>query len=150
MAEGIVRAEGAAERRWLRSDWPRRLLNELLALFIALLVLLAVGLVLVDAGPGHRFIIDRLGRFETASGLKIRIGRIDGSVFGKSQLRNVSVADSRGTFLISPEIELDWSPGAWLYNSLRIDSVPAERVPLIRLRKLTPTTKTGPSLPACA
>src|SRR5258706_9352505 len=123
MAEGIFRAEGAAQRRWLRADWPRRLLNELLALFIALLVLLAVGLVLLDTAPGHRFIIDRLGRFETASGLKIRIGRIDGSVFGKSQLRNVSIADGKGTFLTSPEIALDWSPGAWLYNSLHIDVV---------------------------
>jgi translocation and assembly module TamB len=147
MAEGIVPAEGAAQRRWLRADWPRRLLNELLALFIALLVLLAAGLVLLDTAPGHRFIIDRLGRFETASGLKIRIGRIDGSVFGKSQLRNVSVADSRGTFLTSPEIELDWSPGAWLYNSLRIDSVTADRVTLIRLPKLKPSTKKGPILP---
>ena len=31
-----------------------------------------------------------IGRFETASGLNIRIGRIDGSIFGKSQLRNVA------------------------------------------------------------
>ena len=37
--------------------------------------------------PGHRFIVDRIGRLETASGLRIRIGRIDGSIFGKSQLQ---------------------------------------------------------------
>ena len=37
--------------------------------------------------PGHRFIVDRIARFETASGLNIRIGRIDGSIFGKSQLQ---------------------------------------------------------------
>ena len=103
MADGVALGDSDAPRRRIRSDWPRRLLNELLALFIALLVLLAAGLVLLDTAPGHRFIIDRLARFETASGLKIRIGRIDGSVFGKSQLRNVSVADNRGTFLTSPE-----------------------------------------------
>ena len=93
-----------------------------------MLFLLAGALVLLDTAPGHRFIVDRLGRFETASGLNIRIGRIDGSIFGKSQLRNVSVADGRGVFLTSPNIKLDWAPGAWLYNKLSIDSVTAERV----------------------
>ena len=97
---------------------------------------------LLDTAPGHRFIVDRIAGFETASGLNIRIGRIDGSIFGKSQLKNVSVADTRGVFLTSPEIELDWSPGAWLYNKLHIDSLTAERVSLIRLPKLKPTGQT--------
>jgi translocation and assembly module TamB len=136
-----------APRRRLRRDWPRRLLNELLALFIALLFLLAGLLVLLDSAPGHRFIVDQLSRVETASGLRIRIGRIDGSVFGKSQLRNVSVADSRGVFLTAPNIKLDWTPGAWLDNKLYVDSLTAERVSLIRLPKLKPSTKKGPILP---
>src|SRR3954454_24932034 len=86
----------------LRADWRWRLLNELFAGFLAILMLLACALVLLDTGPGHRFIIDRIGRFETASGLKVRIGRIEGSIFGKSQLRNVRVFDQRGVFLTSP------------------------------------------------
>ena len=50
-------------------------------------------------------------------------------------------------FLTSPNIKLDWAPGAWLYNKLSIDSVTAERVSLIRLPKLKPSTKKGPILP---
>jgi translocation and assembly module TamB len=134
-------------RRRLRRDWPRRLLNELFALFVALLFLFAGLLVLLDSAPGHRFIVDQIGRLETASGLKIRIGRIDGSIFGKSQLRNVSVADGRGVFLTSPNIKLDWTPGAWLENKLYVDSMTAERVMLIRLPRLKPSTKKGPILP---
>src|SRR6185369_14434148 len=150
MAEAVVDAEAGAPfepPRRLRQDWPRRLLNELLALFIALLLLLAGLLVLLDSAPGHRFIVDQLSRMETASGLKIRIGRIDGSIFGKSQLRNVSVADGRGVFLTSPNIKLDWTPGAWLDNKLYVDSLTAERVTLIRLPKLKPSVKKGPILP---
>ena len=124
-------------RRHLRQDWARRLANELLALFIALLFLLAGLLVLLDSAPGHRFIVDQLSRMETQSGLRIRIGRIDGSIFGKSQLRNVSVADGRGVFLTSPNIKLDWTPGAWLDNKLYVDSMTAERVSLIRLPRLS-------------
>lgn len=131
----------------LRRDWRWRLLNELFALFIALLFLLAVLLVLLDSAPGHRFIVDQIGKFETASGLRVRIGRIDGSIFGKSQLRNVTVADPHGIFLASPDIKLDWAPGAWLANKLDISSLTAERVTLVRLPKLKPSTKKGPILP---
>src|SRR5262249_29777268 len=81
------------------------------------------------------------------SGLRFHIGRIDGSIFGKSQLRNVAMSDQGGVFLTSPEIELDWSPGAWLYNSLHIDSLTAERLTLVRLPKLKPSKKKGPILP---
>jgi translocation and assembly module TamB len=135
------------EPRRLRPDWKRRLLNELFALFVGLLLLFAGLLVLLDSAPGHRFIIDQIGKLQTASGLSIRIGRIDGSIFGKSQLRNVMIADSRGTFLTSPNIKLDWTPGAWLNNKLYVDSLTAERVSLIRLPKLKPSTKKGPILP---
>jgi translocation and assembly module TamB len=149
VADVALTTEGAPppEPRRLRPDWKWRLLNELFALFVALLFLLAAGLVLLDTAPGHRFIIDRIAGLETASGLKIRIGRIDGSIFGKSQLKNVAVSDQAGVFLTSPNIKVDWAPGAWLYNKLLIDSLTAERVALIRLPKLKPSTKKGPILP---
>ena len=140
--------ESAAERRWRpRPDWPRRLANELLVLVGALAFLLAVGLVLLDTAPGHRFIVDHIQQIETDSGLRFRIGRIDGSIFGESRLRNVSVADRRSVFLTSPEIELDWSPAAYLFNKLSIERLAAKRVTLSRLPKLRPTGRTGPILP---
>ncbi len=132
----------------LRKDWRWRLLNELFALFVALLFILAALLVLLDSAPGHRFIADQVSKLETASGLRIRIGRIDGSIFGKTQLRNVMVADQRGVFLTSPNIKLDWTPGAWLYNKLYIDSMTAERVTLIRLPRRSPARRKGRSFPA--
>ena len=148
MDEAAATTESLAPQRRLRSDWPRRLANELLALFIALLALLAVGLVLLDTAPGHRWIVDRVAQMESASGLRIQIGRIDGSIFGKSQLRSVAVYDSRGAFLTSPNIKLDWAPGAWLTNKLHIDSVTADRVTLLRVPKLKPTGRKGPILPS--
>jgi translocation and assembly module TamB len=147
MAETAVEIRTHETPRRLRRDWPRRLLNELFALFIALLFLLAGLLVLLDSAPGHRWIADRLAGIETASGLRIRIGRIDGSIFGKSQLRNVAIADSRGVFLTSPNIKLDWTLGAWLDNKLYVDSLTADRATLIRLPRLRPTANKGPILP---
>ena len=138
--------ERAVERR-SQGDWLRRLLNELFALFVALLFILAGLVVLLDSAPGHRFIVDQLSGLESASGLRIRIGRIDGSIFGKSQLRNVTVADSKGVFLSSPNLRLDWTPGAWLENKLHVDSLSAQEVMLVRLPVLRPSTSKGPILP---
>ena len=131
----------------LRRHWSRRLANELAALLIALLLLLAMGLVALDTAPGHRWLVDRISEIETKSGLRFRIGRIEGSVFGESRLRNVQVLDPDGVFLTSPEITLDWSPMAWLTNSLRIDRLEADRLRIERLPKLRPTGRTGPLLP---
>jgi translocation and assembly module TamB len=140
--------DGSESRIVIRSDWKKRLLNELFALFIALILLFAGALVLLDTAPGHRFIADRIAGMETATGLKFRIGRIDGSIFGDAKLRHVRVSDQQGVFLTSPEIDLDWAPAAWLNNTLSIDSVTAEQVDLIRLPRLKPTGRKGPILPA--
>ena len=130
-----------------RRHWSRRLLNEVLALLIALALLLAGLLVLIDTAPGHRFLTDRIARIETATGLRISIGRIEGSIFGEAHLKNVRVADGQGVFLTSPDIRVDWAPGAWLYNSLHIDRIEADVVRLDRLPHLKPSTSKGPLLP---
>ena len=131
-----------------KRSWFRRLLYELATLLLGIAFLLAIGVAILDTAPGHRWIADQIGQLETASGLKIRIGRIEGSLFGQSKLRNVAVLDQRGIFFTSPEIDLDWAPGAWLYHKLDINRVHADRATLIRLPKLKPSTsKAGPILP---
>ncbi len=140
-------AERPAPPLRIRRHWSRRLAGELATLVVALMILLSLGLVLLDTAPGHRWLVDRIGQIETASGLRIRIGRIEGSIFGESRLRNVQVLDSKGVFLTSPSITLDWSPAAWLTNSLNIDRLEADRVRLERLPKLRPTGRRGPVLP---
>ena len=130
-----------------RRHWAKRLLSELLVLLLLLLFLALAGLVLLDTAPGHRFIVDRLSRVETATGLKIRVGRIEGSIYGVARLRSVAVSDPQGVFLTSPEITLDWAPGAWLYNSLHVDRLESPKVVLLRLPKTRPTGRKGPILP---
>jgi len=148
MAEVAV-SEGQGERPpyRLKPDWPRRLVRELIVFLLGLIVLLALGLAILDSAPGHRWIVDRIGQVETASGLKFRIGRIEGSIFGRSRLKNVAVLDQKGVFVTSPEIELDWTPAAWLYNKLSISEVHADRLTLLRLPELKPTGRKGPMLP---
>ena len=148
MAEAVVVQTGGERPPYrLKRNWVRRLVQELLALFLGLALLLAIGLFILDTAPGHRWVVDRLAQVETVSGLKFRIGRIEGSIFGESKLKNVAILDKDGTFFTSPEIDLDWTPGAWLYNKLDIRRVHADRATLVRLPKLKPSTKKGPVLP---
>ena len=129
-----------------RASWPRRLASELAALVLALFLLAGLGVLVLDSAPGHRFIVDRIAGIETATGLRIKVARIDGSIFGKTKLRGVRVLDPQGVFLTSPEIELDWAPLAWLYNDLHIDRIEAQTVRLERLPKFRPG-RGGPILP---
>jgi len=130
-----------------RRHWARRLLTELLVLMLVLLALAAGGLILLDTAPGHRFIVDRLGQVETATGLRVRVARIEGSIYGAAKLKGVAVSDPQGVFLTSPEITVDWAPGAWLYNSLYIDRLESPLVRVERLPKLRKTGRKGPLLP---
>ena len=130
-------------------SWWRRILYELATLLLGIAFLLAIALAILDTAPGHRWIADQIGQLETASGLKIRIGRIEGSLFGQSKLRNVAILDQHGIFFTSPEVDLDWAPGAWLYHKLDINRVHADRAILIRLPKLKPSPSNGgPILPS--
>ncbi|TZG28854.1 translocation/assembly module TamB domain-containing protein [Sphingomonas montanisoli] len=114
---------------------------------VGLLLLLAIAVAMLDTGPGHRLIVDRIAKIAPSSGLRVKIGRIDGSIWNKATIRDLRLYDARGLFLEAPEIALDWKPTAWMANRLSIDRLESDLVVLQRLPKLKPTTKKGPLLP---
>lgn len=125
---------------------PRRLWwRWLIALPLLLAVLLALGLWGLDTDAGHRFLIDRIAALQIKSGLRIRIGRIDGSIYGRARLHDVRLYDPQGRFLSAPDVALDWHPAAWLRNKLDIDRLTAPTATLEKLPKLRPGK--GPVLP---
>ena len=108
---------------------------------VGLVLLALAALWSVDTGPGHRLLADRIAALAPNSGLRIRIGRIDGSIWRKATLRDVRLYDTQGLFAEAPEIALDWRPLAWSRNLLQIESVTADLVTLQRLPKLRSTGK---------
>ena len=145
-APAVAPADEAPPAR-RRSRWPARIAKILVGSIIALLVVVAALVAFLDTGPGHRFLTDRLAEFSTRSGLSIRIGRIEGSIWGETQLRDVRLYDPQGLFLEAPLIELDWRPAAWLSNRLLINQLESELIILHRLPKLRPSERPGPILP---
>jgi translocation and assembly module TamB len=108
-----------------------------------LVILLAWAL---DTGPGRRLIADRVAEIAPSSGLRIRIGRIDGSIYGRARLRDVRLFDSRGLFLEVPELRLDWRPVSWIANRLDIRSAVTDLAILYRLPKLRASPRKGQAI----
>jgi translocation and assembly module TamB len=125
---------------------PRRLRRAIAWALIGLVTVMGIAILGVDTGPGHRLIVDRIAALKIKTGLRIRIGRIDGSIWNHAVLRDVRLYDLRGEFFAASAIRLDWHPLSWLSNRLDIDDLSSDLVTLDRLPKLR-STKQGPILP---
>jgi translocation and assembly module TamB len=142
------RGEGVA--RPPRS-WRRRSVSlfgkSVIGIAVALFVAAALFLAFLDTAPGHRFIADKIADMAPRSGLRIVIGRIEGSIYGKTRLRNVRLFDPQGQFAEVPLLEMDWQPLAWIGNRLVIDDLKSDLVYLDRLPRLVPSEEPQPILP---
>ena len=102
-----------------RPLWQRVL--KWIAVAVLAILLLIVAIVLgINTDPGRRFVADRIGDYTTESGLNIRVGRIEGSLYGQMSLVDVRVNDPKGTFLQSPRIDVDWRPFDYLNNHVDV------------------------------
>ena len=111
-------------------------------------VLLIVGaLVVLNTPLGERFIASRIAERTFPNGLNIRIGRIEGNLYGAAVLHDVRLSDPKGVFLTIPRAEIDWNPGGWLSNRLEIDSFAARRATLARTPEFLPSEEDNPVLP---
>jgi translocation and assembly module TamB len=130
-----------------RRRWLSRLAKWTVSLALLLALLTALLAVLLDTGAGHRFIADRIAAMAPESGLRIRIGRIEGSIWSDTRLRDVRLYDPQGLFAESPLIEVDWQPLAWITNRVVIHRLDSDLAALHRLPRLRPSEKPGPVLP---
>ena len=133
-------------RRGLRG-WLSGAAKLIVVLAIGLMAMFAALMAFLDTGPGHRFIVDRIAAMTPASGLRIRIGRIEGSIWGRTQLKDVRLYDPEGLFAEAPEIAMDWRPVSFLFNRLMIHELESDLVILHRMPELIEPEEPGPILP---
>jgi translocation and assembly module TamB len=137
-----VADDGRRPRRWgLR-------VAKLIAAVVIGAVLLVVAIVLgLNTSPGHRFVADQIAALEFQNGMKINVGRIEGSLYGKMTLQDLSVRDPKGEFLFSPRIDVDWRPFAYINNHVDVRSAIAERMILKRAPQFNKTPPADPNEP---
>lgn len=127
----------------------QRILKWVLFAILAIVVLVGVVVLGINTDPGRRFVANRIGGYTTASGLNIKVGRIDGSLYGQMILSDVRVADPKGVFLTSPRLSVDWRPFAFASNHVDVRSLSTDLVTLARKPELkqTPSDPNAPLLP---
>ena len=112
------------------------------------LIGVAVLAYIADTSVGHRYIADRIAALKPENGLRIKVGRIEGSIYGATRVRELRLYDTKGQFLSVPEASLDWSPLAWLSNRIDIDRLVAPAATLDRMPALVPSKTVQPILPS--
>ncbi len=134
--------ETAGEPR--RTGRKRKLALRVLASLVGLVLLV---LVVLNSPIGHRFVVDRIKDLAPASGLRIEIGRIEGSLYAEAVLHDLTLSDPKGPFLKVPRVELDWRPFNWFFSGLDVRRLVAQRGTLLRLPELNPGDPDAPLLP---
>ena len=127
----------------------QRILKWLAILVVGLVALVLIVLFGINTDPGRRLVADQIGGYTTASGLNIKVGRIDGSIYGAMTLSDVRVSDPKGVFLTSPKLAVDWRPFAFANNHVDVRALTTPLVTLQRRPVLnaTPTDPNAPLLP---
>jgi translocation and assembly module TamB len=129
-------ARVAAPRR--RPDGRRVALWGLVVLAGLLLLAAVLGLG-ADTAGGRRLLADAVGGHRLANGLQVRVGRIEGSLYGRMTLRDVALSDAKGVFATAPALVVDWRPQALLGKHILLRELSADTVRLLRAPALKPT-----------
>lgn len=114
---------------------------------IAIVVAILLFFVWLNSSLGHRYVVKQINQLETASGLDIDVGRIEGSLFGELTLHNLTLKDPKGTFFVAPQATLDWRPLAYFRNHIDIKRLEIPQARLYRLPELKPGDPNAPLLP---
>lgn len=138
---------GAAVEAPRRRSRARRLGKWVLGIVAVLLVLIVGAAVVLNTPIGQRALTDRIAAQTLPNGLNIRIGRIEGNLYGKAVLHDVVLSDPKGPFAAIPRAEVDWRPTAWLGNRLDIRRFAARRATLMRVPGFRPGDPNRPMLP---
>ncbi len=142
-ATGYATTDHVAARRplWLR-------IVKWIGIVLAGLILIALVAVFgINTDPGRRFLVGKLDGYTTASGLKVNIGRIDGSLYGAMTIRDLRLSDTRGVFADSPAIAIDWRPFAFANGHVDIRNLTSPLVRYARNPVLKDTPPGDPNAP---
>jgi len=125
----------------------RRIAKWTAIVLAALLALAGAFFLWLNTDSGRAFVVRQINAFESASGLQVHVGRIEGSVFGSLRIHDLSLADPQGIFLRAPVADLNYRPLSYLGSQIDIESFVVPEARLSRLPALRPGDPDSPLLP---
>ena len=137
--EGDTPIKVAPLRRTVR--WVAGILAAIALIFVLLIAFL-------HTPPGRQFIVDQIAKVAPASGLRVEVADIDGSILWSSTLNDVKLYDANDTlFLEVPTIDLNWRPLNWFTNGLDVRHLVLTDGTLYAAPELEPGDPDAPILP---
>ena len=131
-----------------RRSWPLTILRWVGLGLLGLILVFALFLIGLNSDAGRRFVVTQIEKYEFENGMKIGIGRLDGSLYGRMIIRDFTLSDPTGVFLRSPELRVDWRPVRYLANHVDIRSATAKTLVMEKIPAFKPVPDTGePLLP---
>ena len=129
-------------------SWPLTILRWIGLTLLGIVLLFALFLVGLNSDAGRRFVVTQIEKYEFENGMKIGIGRLDGSLYGRMVIRDFTLSDPKGVFLASPEVRVDWRPIRYLANHVDVRSATAATMTMRKLPEFKVVPDTGePLLP---
>ena len=111
----------------------RRVAIGVAAVAALMLAILMGSYMWLDSQSGRNFVARQIAAFEMENGLNIRIGKINGSIYGEAVLSDVRFRDPKGEFARAPEIRLDWNPLSYFSRGVAINALTAKELNISRL-----------------
>ncbi len=130
-----------------RRSRARRFTKWMTILVVAPILLVVGVLTILNTPLGERFLASQIASRTLPNKLQIRIGRIEGDIYGRATLHDVRLVDPDGVFMTIPVAKIDWHPSAWLSNRLLIEEFEAQRATLRRMPNLEGGDSKDPILP---
>ena len=108
--------------------------------FAVLVALAGIGAVkFLDTDTGRAFVVRQLPTYAPKSGLTVRAGRIDGSIFGKATIHDLEIGDPKGVFARAAIVQLDWRPFDLARNLLSVRTLTVPELRVLRRPALRPS-----------
>ena len=118
----------------------------ILGLIVALVLLVAGLLLGLDTQQGKRFLIGQIAALQLESGMKIEVGRIDGSIYGDMVIHDLVLRDPKGVFAVSPRVHVVWKPFRYVNNHLSVSLLESPLIVLARSPQFN-VTQSDPNAP---
>ena len=128
-----------------RPLWQRIALAAV-GLVVALVVLGAGLLLLLNTQPGKKFLIRQIAALKLESGMAIEVGRIEGSIYSDMVIHDLVLRDPKGPFAVAPRVHVVWSPFRYINNHISVRLLESPLVVLARSPQFN-ITKTDPDAP---
>ncbi|KQZ76393.1 hypothetical protein ASE06_07815 [Sphingopyxis sp. Root214] len=148
MADDAPFAEDGTAPAKVSRSWPLTILRWIGLTLLGLVLLFALFLVGLNSDAGRRFVVTQIEKYEFENGMKIGIGRLDGSLYGQMTIRDFTLSDPKGVFLASPVVKVDWRPIRYLASHVDVRSATAATMTMRKLPEFKMVPDTGePLLP---